>query len=123
MTTGGRTNYYLPGEIGGEYMEFKMTLKNDLIVMNDDRLKHTIRFGFGYDYLRYRIHPMDRHFLLRENEFKYLGKRKDFVLPFDRFIPLYPLDLLIMDFCYKEFQACFVGLTPVFGQRKQSEQQ
>ena len=110
-------NYYLPGEIDGKYKEFRLTFKNGVFELKDETLKHTIRFGVGLGDLFFRIHPLDRHFFYEEFTLKYIGKHKDLVSPFDRFIPLSPLDLLIMDDAFRQNKACFVGMTPVFGER------
>lgn len=114
--------YYFPGEINGDYTEFELTFKDSLFLINDNRLDHSIRFAIGYDYFLYRIHPRDWRFLYEDAPLKYLGKHDDLVKPFSRFIPLNPLDLLIMDISFKKHQTCFVGLTPVFGERKRNEQ-
>jgi hypothetical protein len=114
-------DYYLPGEIEGKYKEFRLTFKNGVFVLKDEILKHTIRFGVGLGDVFLRIHPIDRHFFYEELPLKYIGKHQNIVTPFDRFIPLSPLDLLIMDDAFRQHKACFVGLTPVFGERNDKQ--
>jgi len=110
-------DYYLPGEIEGKYRDFRLTFKNGILILQDETLKHTIRFSVGLEDIFLKKHPMAMHFLYEELPLKYIGKHQSFVSPFDIFIPLSPLDLLIMDDAFRQHKACFVGLTPVFGER------
>lgn len=114
-------DYYLPGEIEGKYKEFRLTFKNGVFVLKDEILKHAIRFGVGLGDVFLRIHPMDRHFFYEKLPLKYIGKHQNIVTSFDRFIPLSPLDLLIMDDAFRQHKACFVGLTPVFGEKNDKQ--
>lgn len=109
-------DYYLPGEFEGNYIEFRMQFKNGVFLLQDENLKHNIRFSVGLRDMFLTIQPMDRYFFYEVPTLKYIGKHQNIVKPFDQFIPLSPLDLLIMDDAFRQHKACFVGLTPVFGE-------
>jgi hypothetical protein len=90
--------YYLPGEIDGKYKDFKLTFEEGVFVIKDVTI-NTIRFGIG------------------KLPLKYIGKHQQIVNPYERFIQLYPIDILIMDNAYLQHKAFFVGLTPMFGEK------
>jgi hypothetical protein len=100
--------YYMPGEISGRPINFK--LANDefgRLVLKDERLNFHIffdgRFAGDSD--------------LRDYHFNYIGEFKEFLGPYQTFQIIVPLDLLVMDQLFLEQRACFVGLTPTFGER------
>lgn len=110
-------DFYLPGEIEGQYKEFRLSYEKGFLLIKDEKLKNTIRFGIGLDDMYLRKNFVDRYLFYRNLPFKYIGKNQSLVYPFEEFIPLLPLDLLIMDNEFRQQKACFVGLTPLFGKR------
>lgn len=94
---GTNFEYYFPGELDGEYTDYKLSLDDveSPLVITDPRLKHQVRFGFHLFY----------------QPFAYLGKRDDILGPHTHFYLLKPLDVPIMEELYHDQGACFVGLT------------
>jgi hypothetical protein len=122
-TTGNQNwwneSYYFPGELNGKYRDFELKFNNGLFIIADQDLKHSLRFDVGLNNF-----PPDMGYIpngiIRSSYLKYVGNLQKFIYPFDSFLVINPLDLLIMDFLFREHKACFVGLTPTFGERRQN---
>lgn len=106
--------YYMPGEIDGREVNFSVSRKEDFFVLSGHELLYDVRFKLLLPWDRFL--PAEMTFL-SDISYPYKGTYSDFIYPYERFTIIVPLDLLIMDELYKQQKACFVGLTPVFGNK------
>lgn len=110
-------NLVFPGEINGEFIDFKLRLNNNGFELHDNRLEVKLDF---------RIYPLwtddilfkwKAPFINNQLEFFTYGgkftniKSKDKT---DFFKILIPQDLIIMDYLYHKIKFCLVGYTPTY---------
>jgi hypothetical protein len=124
-----QNEYYMPGEIRGEYVNFIARFNKDFnfLVIDDKRLGNTsIRFQLSYENPFFSDIPILHKFPFQKDfpriiapytQFRYIGNEIGMVHDYSRFVLLNPIDLLIMDGLYQKMKACFVGLTPAYGDR------
>jgi hypothetical protein len=114
--------FYMPGEIHGEYVNFlaKFNEQQYALVIDDIRLGNPVKFQIPYpDYYTMKMPYFPTDNLHPFFSLKYTGNDTKTVKHYQDFIILSPLDLLVMDSLYVEKKACFVGLTPVYGNEEQ----
>jgi hypothetical protein len=107
--------YYMPGELKGEPTNFVANWDNYFLSIRDTRLTQSISFVIPYYYPRVEEMRETAPYFDSFGSLPYIGTNTKIASPNDRFALLYPLDLMSMDAMYKLLGACFVGLTPVFG--------
>ena len=110
--------YVLPGEIGGEYVHFYFRFEGGLFVLRYK--KRAIRFAL-WD----AGGPQDFRGMPFFRAFPYVGKTMALLDDYGKsdvfsFVPLTPVDLLVMDHLYRESRTVFVGVTPAFGPHQQT---
>lgn len=105
--------YYLPGEIKGEYADFKVKCSGEVFLLEHGILKQPLRFTayYPYEHLNLPGDPFIR-------TLPYVGEHKDLIKPYRLFLHLIPIDLFQMDRLYEEQSVAFVGLTPTFGKKR-----
>lgn len=106
--------YVLPGEFKGEYRDFELKFNGSIFLLE-----------FQNRIIRFAIHdplgPLDFRGLPFLRSYPYVGKHKEVLEAYNlnyalySFLPLMPLDLLLMDELYLNSRLVLVGVTAKFG--------
>lgn len=108
--------YSFPGELGGEYTEFKLTFRRESFLLKDGRLEYNLKFQifpFLNDEYYYQIRNLKMKFPYYPY-FSYIGRHKALFNKEEEFQIIVPTDLMLMDKLYLENKFCLVGYTPTF---------
>jgi RNA polymerase sigma-70 factor (ECF subfamily) len=111
--------YVIPGEIGGEYNNFELRYVGSIFLLELEG--RTVRFA-----IHDPLGPLDFRGFPFLRSFPYIGKHKEVLKAYKlseatcSFIPLMPLDLMVLDELYLSSRLLLVGVTAMFGPHVQA---